>query len=98
MKKSPRLELILMAVLLVLTMLAYIWMQRRAIKGQKPSPEVAIQDGKTIDFSSGRPVIKDDAKQKAAFEKSLKEMDAAAKGVTFAPRQPAEKKLEPAPK
>jgi hypothetical protein len=51
----------------------------------KSKREVAIEDGKTIDFSSGAPIVKDDQKQKAAIEKSLKEMDAAARGVTFGP-------------
>ena len=48
-----------------------------------PHPEVAIQDGKTIDFSSGKPVVKDSAKEKAAIEKAVKEKEEAAKGVTF---------------
>jgi hypothetical protein len=44
---------------------------------------VPIQDGKTIDFSSGAPVIKDSAADKAALDASVKEMDAASKDVTF---------------
>ena len=92
MKKSPRVELILMAVLLVLTMAAYVWMQRRATQSSGPKPEVSVQDGNTIDFSTGKPVAMDDAKQKAALEKSLKEMAAATAGVKFAPVAPAEKK------
>jgi len=48
-----------------------------------PHPEVAIQDGKTIDFSSGKPVVKDSAKEKAAIDKAVKEMEAAAKDVIF---------------
>ncbi len=59
----------------------------------KPRPEVAIQDGKTIDFSSGRPVVKDTAKEKASIEKSVKEMEEAAKGVSFSP--PAAKATDP---
>jgi hypothetical protein len=54
----------------------------------KPRPEIAIQDGKTIDFSSGRPVVKDTAKEKASIEKSVKEMEEATKGVSFAPPAP----------
>jgi hypothetical protein len=48
-----------------------------------PHPEVAIQDGKTIDFSSGKPVVKDSAKEKAEIDKAVKEMEEAAKGVSF---------------
>ncbi len=58
----------------------------------KPHPEVAIQDGKTIDFSSGKPVVKDSAKEKASIDKAVKEMDEAAKGVTFG--SPTPKKTE----
>ena len=84
---------------------AYWWRQRPhqpptsgapvgvgAAATKKQKAEVAIQDGKTIDFSSGLPIVKDDAKQKAAIEKSVKEMELAAKGVTFPPKAPGEKK------
>jgi hypothetical protein len=96
--KSPRVELMVMAVLLALTMAGFWWMQTRHTRPSGPKPEVAIQDGKTIDFSTGQPVVKDDAKQKAALEKSLKEMEAAVQNVTFAPVAPGEKKkAEPPP-
>src|SRR5581483_4994517 len=49
----------------------------------RPKPEVPIQDGKTIDFSTGAPVIKDNPADQAALERSLREMDAAAGTVTF---------------
>jgi hypothetical protein len=55
-------------------------------------PEVAIQDGKTIDFSSGKPVVKDTAKEKASIDKSVKEMEEATKGVSFS--SPVPKKTE----
>ena len=68
----------------------------------KPKPEVPIQDGKTIDFSSGVPIVKDDAKEKAAIDRSVKAMEAAAKEVTFTPTAAAstpapddKKKAEP---
>jgi hypothetical protein len=51
--------------------------------------EVAIQDGKTIDFSSGTPVVKDDAAEKAAIDRSVAAMDAAAAQVSFTPGKPA---------
>lgn len=48
-------------------------------------PPVAIQDGKTIDFSSGRAEVRDTPEDRAALESAVKEMEAAAKEVTFSP-------------
>jgi hypothetical protein len=56
---------------------------------------VAIQDEKTIDFSSGKPVVKDSAEDKAIIANSVKEMNEAAAGITFGP---APKPAEPAAK
>jgi hypothetical protein len=50
-----------------------------------PLPEVAIQDGKTIDFSSGKPVLKNSPEEQAAIDAAVKEIDAATKGVIFNP-------------
>jgi len=59
----------------------------------QPKPSVAIQDAKTIDFSSGKPVVKDSAEEKAIIEQSVREMNEAAAGVTFGPSPaPAPKK------
>lgn len=58
----------------------YASQPRAAARNSVP---VAIQDGKTLDFSSGRPVIKDSAADKAALDAAVKEMDAASKDVTF---------------
>jgi len=58
-----------------------------------PLPEVAIQEGKTIDFSSGTPEIRDTPEDRAALENAKAEMDEAVKDVVFAPTKPA----EPAP-
>jgi hypothetical protein len=64
-----------------------------AAPAAQPAPAgaagVAIQDGKTIDFSSGKPVLKDSPEEKALIARSVKEMDEAAQEVTFAP--PAKK-------
>jgi hypothetical protein len=65
----------------------------------KINPPVDIQEGKTIDFSSGKPVVKDSEKEKAIIDAAVKEMDEATKGITFdpAPAQPeAKKAAEPA--
>ena len=49
---------------------------------------------KTIDFSSGQPVVRNSAADQAAIEAALKDMAEATKSVTFdRPKQPA----EPAP-
>lgn len=61
-------------------------------------PPVAIQDGKTIDFSSGKPVIKDSPEEKAIINRATHEMDEAAKNVTFAPTEkPANAEKLPKP-
>jgi hypothetical protein len=58
-----------------------------------PAPaEVPIQEGKTIDFSSGQPEIRETDEDRAALEIAKREMDEATKDITFAPTKPAEKK------
>ncbi len=54
-----------------------------------PSAPVPIQDGKTLDFSSGNAVVKDSPADKAALERSVAEMDRAVGNVTFAPKTAA---------
>lgn len=56
----------------------------------KPLPEVAIQEGKTIDFSKGTPEIRDTPEDRAALEKAKREMDEATKDVVFAPTKTSE--------
>ena len=56
----------------------------------KPLPEVAIQEGKTIDFSSGKPEIRDDPADRAALEKAKAEMNEATQDVVFAPTKTPE--------
>lgn len=69
-------------------------------RATQPKPNVAIQDGKTIDFSSGKPVVKDDPAEKKIIADAVAEMDAASKDVSFAPPPAsAEKKsTQPDPK
>ena len=50
---------------------------------------------KTIDFSSGQPVVKDSPADKAALEAGLRDIDAATKDVTFEPAKPAEAPKKP---
>ncbi|HVU25496.1 MAG TPA: hypothetical protein VHE13_15315 [Opitutus sp.] len=72
-----------------------VWFTRW--RAAQPKPAVAIQDGKTIDFSSGRPVIKDNPAEKKIIADSVAEMDAAAKDVSFAPPAAASKAKPSAP-
>lgn len=46
-------------------------------------PEVPIQHGATIDFSTGFPIVKAYGKDQEAIERAVPEMAAAAEGVTF---------------
>lgn len=48
-----------------------------------PPPSIAIEDGKTIDFSTGEPVMTGTAEDQAAIEKAQREMEAATEGITF---------------
>ena len=84
-------------VLLAVAMAFVLWyvIDRRAKLHATPPPvDLAKHDGQTIDFSSGKPVVKDSAEDKAAIEKAAKEMEEAVKDVSFGP--PVKKK-EPAP-
>jgi len=59
--------------------------------GTRGTAVVPVQDGKTIDFSGGRPVIRDSAADKAAMDAAVKEMDEASKSVTFPAGSPPKK-------
>ncbi|MEO5960429.1 MAG: hypothetical protein ABIZ49_12645 [Opitutaceae bacterium] len=50
---------------------------------------VPIQDGKTIDFSPGFPVVKDSEGEKAIIARATKQMEDASRGVTFESPKPA---------
>lgn len=65
-----------------------LFVARTKLSPGQRHPDVAIQDGKTIDFSSGRPVVKDTAKEKADIARAVKEMEEAAKDVSFSPPPP----------
>lgn len=70
---------------LFLALLAGIALAWRHGPRRPGPPDVAIEDGRTIDFSSGRAVVRDTPADRAALERAQREMDAAAKDVTFAP-------------
>ncbi|MBP6507184.1 MAG: hypothetical protein KA257_06430 [Opitutaceae bacterium] len=67
---------------------------RAPVAGPTPA-EVAIQDGKTIDFSSGAAQVKDTPEDRAALERAKKNMDEAAQEVTFAPAPAAPQAAKP---
>ena len=93
---------VLWSVVALVTLTAAVYFARspkifRAPAAGNPKNEIAIQDGKTIDFSSGKPVVKDSPEEKKVIDAAVQEMDEAAKNVKFGPpeKKPAP---EPAPK
>jgi len=44
-----------------------------------------VTEGKTVDFSSGKPVIKDSTEDQAAIDAAMKDIAEASKDVTFGP-------------
>lgn len=72
--------------LAVVAGIALAWAWRRATT---PPAVVAIEDGKTIDFSQGRAEVRDDAADREVLAKAKREMDEATADVTFAPTKPA---------
>lgn len=58
-----------------------------------PAPiDLEKHDAKTIDFSSGQPVVKDTPADRAALEQGLKEIEEATRNVTFEAQKTAPKK------
>jgi hypothetical protein len=55
------------------------------VYGSRPAPPapVPIQDGRTINFSNGSPVVADSAADKAALDRGVKAIDEATRDVTF---------------
>jgi hypothetical protein len=64
------------------------------VRAGRHGEPVTVPDGQTIDMSSGRPVVVDDPRSRAALAQGVKEMAEAAATVTFTPQPapPAEKK------
>jgi hypothetical protein len=97
-------EIIILFALLVGAMAFVLWyvIDRRAknrrappalgrVLAPVPTVEVTIVPDQTIDFSSGRPVVKDDAENRAALAAAAKDIAEAIDGLTFkaAPPPPA---------
>jgi hypothetical protein len=60
-----------------------------------PPVDLTQAEGKTVDFSSGRPVVKDSPEDRAALERGLREIEEARKGVTFEAAPQEKPKEEP---
>lgn len=80
--------LILLVLIVIAVAAASGWFRRARQVPAPPHAPVAIQDRATVDFSSGRPVIKNDAAEQALIDAALKDIDAAAKNIKFAPLVP----------
>ena len=63
-----------------------------------PAVDLARHDGQTIDFSSGRPVVKTAPADQAALDRALQDMADATRDVTFAPTAGTTAAPPPAPK
>lgn len=58
-----------------------------------PAPvDLEKHDAKTIDFSSGQPVVKDTPADRAALEQGLKDIEEATRNVTFEAQKTPPKK------
>lgn len=68
--------------------------QVKALGPVAPQPYVDLQrhDAQTIDFSTGRPVVKDSPEDKAALEQGLRDIEEATRNVTFEAEKPAPRK------
>ena len=84
--------------LLVVMLVGFLWLKRQTGPGpasgftrtmpptRTPPPvDLTRHDGQTVDFSSGKPVVKATPADQAALDQAIKAMDEAAKTVTFAP-------------
>ncbi len=89
----------IIAWLLVLT--AVIALAYRLLRPEPPPrtprPTVGIRDRATIDFSSGQPVVRDDAGEKAIIDSAVNEINEAAKNITFEPLPPPKIEIPPPP-
>jgi phage baseplate assembly protein gpV len=64
---------------------AAFWAYGSHLRGARPAPPAAvpIQDGRTINFSDGSPVVADSAADKRALDAGVKAIDEATRDVTF---------------
>jgi hypothetical protein len=76
--------------LAIVAALAVVWFATRPPPPKPPpfKPVVSIQDHATIDFSSGQPVVRRSAEEKAIIDAAVKEMDEAARNIKLTPIVP----------
>jgi hypothetical protein len=87
--KATRVSSFLIAAAAVAAML---WAYGSHAPARRAPPEaVPVQDGRTIDFSNGSPVVANGAADKAALDAGVKAIDEATRTVTF-DAEPAAKK------
>ncbi len=80
MKKSRIISGLVGAAAVVAALWAYV---HRAPAVARDVPVTPIVDGTAIDFSSGKAVVGTSAADKASMDAAVKQIDDAAKGVTF---------------
>ena len=75
-------KLCLAILILIVAALAGYYLQR---KSQPPMP-VAIENGQTIDFSTGQAVVSENEADQVSLDKAQREMEEATAEVTFQPK------------
>ena len=75
-------KLCLALAILIIAVLAGFYLQRKS----PPPVPVAIQNGQTIDFSTGEAVVTETAEDRAALQAAQLEMEAATAEITFQPK------------
>ena len=106
-------EIVILIVLFVIMATGVLWyvIDRRAknralppvatrtLAPEPPAKPVDLtkHDGETIDFSSGKPMVKNTPEDKAALEAGIRDIADATKDVTFGPTPPPAP-AQPAPK
>jgi hypothetical protein len=88
MRKRSFLPLLVSAASTTAALLAYGLQPRSAAARAAVVP---IQDAKTIDFSSGTPMVRDSAADKAVIDAAVREMADASRNITFPASAPQKK-------
>lgn len=108
MRRSKEIVVLLVLLVSVMAFVLWYVRQRRAELRARPAAEkvvgpvvttapaepvdLAKHEAKTIDFSSGKPVVKDTPEDRAALQQGLKDIEEATRDVTFKAEKKAPKK------
>lgn len=113
MRRSREIIVLLALLLGVMAFVLWFVAQRRAERRAAPTPAPRVLgpvlqpppsvdlrqlDGRTVDFSSGRPVVRDTAEDRAALAAGRRELEAAQQEVTFEAPRPTPPPPPPPPK